>query len=99
MYMNNYEKAKQLIKEGTTNTQDKLIDIMMDIKKNNSSLTHNEIIDLLKYEVDKFIKYHKEDRIELPKKNISSDNIPTKSFNFKDVMPIMKIPYGTKKNK
>jgi len=97
--MSNYEKAKQLIKEGTTNTQDKLIDIMMDIKKNNPSLIHTEVMDLLKYEVDKFIKYHKEDRIDLPKKDISSSDTSTKSFNFKDKIPMLKIPYGNKKNK
>lgn len=82
----NYKKAKRLIKEGQSNVQDKLIEIMMDIKRDNFELTHSEVMDIFQSEIDKFIKHHKTDRAELPSQRI-----------LKDRMPIMKIPYGGKK--
>lgn len=90
----NYKRAQRLIKEGRTNTQDKFIDVMMDIKNSNPKLTHSEIMDLFQDEVDRFIKYHSKDRMDLP-------STPMKHVGrvFRDKMPMMKIPYGDKKNK
>lgn len=85
----NYKRAQRLIKEGFTSIQDKLAEAMLDIKKNNSELDHSEIMDLFQKEVDKFIKFHRDDRTELP--SIQRDRI------LRDKMPIMKIPYGDKK--
>ena len=90
----NYIKAKKLIKEGYTTIQDKLIEAMMDIKKNNPDLTHKEIMELFNSEVEKFIKFHSEDRTELP---ITQQR--NQSRVLRDKMPIMKIPYGDKKYK
>ena len=86
---NRIEKIERLIKEGHVGIQDLLIDAMMSLKKNNPELKHNEIIDLFQKEVDKFLQFHKKDRLELP----SQDRVRV----LKDKMPYMKIPYGKKR--
>jgi hypothetical protein len=89
----NYIKAKKLIKEGFTSIQDKLIEAMMDIKRTNPDLTHKEVMDIFSSEVEKFVKFHSEDRTELP---ITQQKNPSIRV-LRDKMPIMKIPYGGKK--
>ena len=89
----NYIKTKKLIKEGFTTIQDKLIEAMMDIKRTNPDLTHKEVMEIFNGEVEKFVKFHSDDRTELP---ITQRN-PTRVL--RDKMPIMKIPYGDKTKK
>jgi hypothetical protein len=92
----NYRKAQRLIREGYMGTQDKFIEVMMEIKKKNPDLSHGEIMDLFQSEVDKFIKFHRTDRSELPKSpKTNSNNIRV----LKDRIPMMKIPYGDKRKK
>ena len=79
-------RVKQLIREGYTGIQDILVDAMMSIKRDNSELTHEEVMDLFQNEVDKFLQYHKKDRTNLPNVKV-----------LKDKMPYMKIPYGNRK--
>lgn len=88
----NYKRTQRLIKEGYMGTQDKFIEVMMEIKKSDPNLTHGEVMDLFQAEVDKFIKFHKNDRAELPKTTNSNRVL-------KDRMPMMKIPYGDKRKK
>jgi len=96
----NYRKAERLIKEGYSNVQDKLIEVMMDIKRSNPGISHPEVMDIFQKEVNKFLNYHKNDRMELPpfspKKDATVGN-PGKVF--RDKMPMMKIPYGNKNKK
>lgn len=83
-----FKKTQRLIKEGHSNVQDKLIEIMLELKRANQNLTHAEIMELFQAEVDKFISFHKMDRVELP---------ATPSRVFRDKIPIMNIPYGDKR--
>ena len=89
-------KNNRLINEWNTNIQDLLIDAMISIKKNNPNLTHSQVMDEFQMEVDKFMKYHRNDRTELPKP-IKPAKRP--SLRHKDVIPMMKIPYGGNKGK
>lgn len=91
--MNNIETTKRLIREGYTNVHENLTDAMISIKKSNPKLSHNEVMDILKFEFDKFIKRHS-DREDVPKTN--SDE-PIKSKPFRDTIPLRSIPYGGKK--
>lgn len=88
--MNNINKTKQLIREGKMGTQDKFIEIMMEIKRKNPGLTHEEVVDLVQSEFDRFLQFHKKDRTELP-----STNKDVRVF--RDKMPMMRIPYGKNK--
>ena len=85
-------KAKRLIKEGQMGTQDKFIEIMMEVKKKNPELTHDEVMELVQQEFNRFLDFHKNDRAGFPSVN---KNIRV----LKDRMPMMKIPYGDKKKK
>lgn len=87
MINENYRKAQRLIKEGSSNIQDSLIEIMVSLKESNPDLTHNQIIDLFKSEVQKFLGFHDIDRVELPRKTHKLTG---------DKFPVMKIPYGGK---
>jgi len=86
----NLNKAKQLIREGNMGTQDKFIEVMMEIKRKNPDLTHDEVMGLVQSEFDRFLKFHKNDRSTFPSVNKNVKVI-------KDRMPIMKIPYGDKR--
>lgn len=88
--MNNIDKAKKLIREGKMGTQDKFTEIMMEVKRKNPDLTHEEIIDLVQSEFERFLQFHKKDRVELP-----STNKDTRVF--RDKMSMMRIPYGKNK--
>lgn len=87
----NLNKAKRLIKEGKMGTQDKLVEIMMEIKSKNPNLNHIEVMDLMQSEFDRFLQFHKNDRVGLPSVK------PPKVI--RDRIPMMKIPYGDKKKK
>jgi len=82
-----YKKAQRLIREGNSNIQDNLIEVMVSLKKDNPNLTHNQVMDLFKSEVKKFLNFHDVDRVELPRKGHKLSG---------DKFPVMKIPYGGK---
>lgn len=88
MISENYKKAQRLIKEGHTNLQDTFVELMITLKKTHPELTHKEVMDLFKTEVEKFIKFHDTDRMELPKKGEPP---------YRDKFPMMKVPYGGKR--
>ena len=93
--MNNLEKTKRLIREGQTTVHENLTDAMISIKKSNPSLSHSEVMSILKDEFDKFIKRHS-DREDLPKKPSDSDTNPRV---LRDKIPFRSIPYGDKRKK
>lgn len=93
--MSNIETAKRLIREGYTNVHENLTDAMISIKKSNPNLSHSEVMSLLKFEFDKFIKRHsdREDNVKLPSEE------DTKNKIFRDTIPLRSIPYGGKRKK
>jgi len=78
-------------KRSNSKVQDKLIDAMLDIKEKNPNMSHSEIIETLQYEFDRFIKFHKVDRVNLPKP-LEPKETSTKQLN--DRIPMRNIPYG-----
>jgi len=90
--MSNLDKAKQLIREGSMGTQDKFTEIMMEVKRKNPELTHEEVMTLVQQEFDRFLQFHKNDRIGFP-------SVTKNTKVLQDRIPVMKIPYGGKKKK
>lgn len=88
----NLNKAKKLIREGNLGTQDKFTEIMMEVKRKNPKLSHDEIMELVQFEFNRFLQFHKDDRSQFPSvgKNVRV---------IKDRIPMLKVPYGDKKKK
>lgn len=78
-------------KRVNSKVQDKLIDAMLDIKTNNPSMSHSEVIETLQSEFNRFIKYHKNDRVDLPKP-LEPKEVGIKQLS--DRIPMRNIPYG-----
>lgn len=89
----NYNKVKKLIREGAGDLQSNFTSAMVDVKKAYPELSHSEVMDILKTEFERFLKYHS-DVADLPKAPST-----LKGTKFRDYIPTRVIPYGEKRKK